>query len=365
MKIPPAFFLLFLSLASATAADRRTDLVILDATAVKNLRLETAVAEETTFEETVFALGRIEADPARVAAVTSRIAGRIEGLAVSPGQSVRPGEELARIESRLAGNPPPGIVVSAPIGGLVTHLDIRRGAPVEPDRALLEITDLREVLAVARVPQHAAGRIPPGARAHITVAAAPGAAIEGTFLRFGTSADETSGTIDAIFSLPNPDARLRPGMRAEFAIVTETRANVLAVPCRALQGDPANRFVYVKDFDLPNAFLKTPVTVGATNDRFVEITGGLFPADEVVTTGAYSLAFAGGGSVSLKEALDAAHGHEHNPDGSEITAATKPAGATSTTAATMDLIWPVTSSVLLVLLILSLVLRPRRSAAAR
>ena len=54
------------------------------------------------------------------------------------------------------------------------------------------------------------------------------------------------------------------------------------------------------------------------NDRFVEITSGLLPGDEVVTRGAYSLAFAGKGSVRLKAALDAAHGHEHNEDGSEL-----------------------------------------------
>ena len=45
---------------------------------------------------------------------------------------------------------------------------------------------------------------------------------------------------------------------------------------------------------------------------------GLLAGDEVVTHGAYSLAFAGKGSVSLKEALDAAHGHAHNEDGSEM-----------------------------------------------
>jgi ABC-type nickel/cobalt efflux system permease component RcnA len=92
----------------------------------------------------------------------------------------------------------------------------------------------------------------------------------------------------------------------------------MSVPRSALQGEPAKRFVYVKDFDLPNAFIKTPVVVGQANDRVVEIISGLLPADEVVTQGAYSLAFAGGGSVSLKEALDAAHGHEHAADGSEL-----------------------------------------------
>jgi hypothetical protein len=84
--------------------------------------------------------------------------------------------------------------------------------------------------------------------------------------------------------------------------------------------------VFVKDFDLPNAFVKAPVQVGEQNDGFIEIVSGLFPGDEVVTQGSYSLGFAGGGSVSLKEALDAAHGHEHNEDGSELAPDSKGAG---------------------------------------
>ena len=115
-----------------------------------------------------------------------------------------------------------------------------------------------------------------------------------------------SGTIDAVFKVANPELKMRPDMRAEFSIVLSKRTNVIAVPRAALQGDASKRFLYVKHFDLPNAFIKTPVQVGEMNDRFVEIISGLFPADEVVTRGAYSLSFAGGGSVSLKEALDAA-----------------------------------------------------------
>jgi hypothetical protein len=69
------------------------------------------------------------------------------------------------------------------------------------------------------------------------------------------------------------------------------------------------------------------VEVGQVNDRYAEITNGLLPGDSVVTRGGYSLAFAGGGSVSLKAALDAAHGHEHAADGSELTADAKKAQA--------------------------------------
>lgn len=307
--------------AADPAAARKANTVVLDATGVKNLRIETVVAEPTDFEETVFALGRIEPKAGSVAVVASRISGRVVALTAVPGEEVAAGAELVRVESRQPGNPPPTIGLTAPQAGMVTQLAIRPGEPVEPDRALLEITDLREVFAVARVPEPLAGRIAPGVVARVTVAAAGGRPVEGVLVRFGPAADPVGGTIDAIFRLANADRALRPGMRAEFSIVVAKQAGVVSVPRSALQGEPAARFVYVKDFDLPHAFIRTPVVVGRSGGGRVEIVGGLLPADEVVTQGAYSLAFAGGGAVSLKAALDAAHGHAHNADGSEITPA--------------------------------------------
>lgn len=313
------FIALTSSITAAEDAKRAANTVVLDDTGVKNLRIETVEVEETDFEATIFSLGRIQAIPSKVAAVSSRISGRIIELKVSPGDTVKAGDEVAKVESRQPGDPPPTIPLKAPLGGLVTRAEARLGDPIEPDKAVLEITDLSEVYAVARVPEHQAGRMKPGTVAHIKVAALPSEKFNGVLLRFGTNADKQSGTIDAIFRLPNTGGQLRADMRAEFSIVMSKRESVVAVPRAALQGEGGNRFVYVKDFDLKNAFVKTPVTVGEINDRFVEITNGLLPADEVVTRGAYSLSFAGASSVSLKEALDAAHGHEHAEDGSELT----------------------------------------------
>src|SRR5688572_26826842 len=106
------------------AADtkRATNTVVLDETGVKNLRIETVEVEETDFEETIFALGRVEAIPAKVFAVSSRIAGRIVELKVSPGDVVKAGDEVAKIESRQPGDPPPVISLKAPWSGLVTRV---------------------------------------------------------------------------------------------------------------------------------------------------------------------------------------------------------------------------------------------------
>lgn len=323
MKLYFSVLLFTTSFAAASDVQREQNTVVLEPNAVANLRLEFASAEPRTFEETAFALGRLESRPGATAAVSSRISGRVVGLAATLGETVGADAEIVRVESRQAGDPPPVIALRAPQAGVVTVLKVHLGDPVEPDAALLEITDLSEVHAVARVPEALAGRLRLGeTKARIGLTAFPGEVLIGELVRLGAEADPASGTLAAHFRVPNLEGRLRPGLRAEFSLILSSRADVLSVPREAVQGEgTAPRVVFTKDFELPHAFVKTPVVLGAINDRYVEIVGGLFPGDEVVTRGAYSLSFAGGGGLSLKGALDAAHGHEHGADGAELTAA--------------------------------------------
>jgi multidrug efflux pump subunit AcrA (membrane-fusion protein) len=323
-SVVPSLLLSVCACLLCSAALRAADPIILDAAGVANLRLETAPAATGDFEETVFALGRIEVFPGRRAVISSRIPGRAVEVHVTHDHFIKQGDLAVVVESRQFEDPPPTVRLTAPISGLVSATHIVPGEPVSPDKILAEILDLSDVYAIARVPEHLAGRLRSGQKARITVAAASGETFLADLEHLGAVADPATGTVEAAFHVPNPKLALRPGMRAEFSIVVATRSEITTVPRSALQGDPATRFVYVKHFDLPNAFIKTPVIVGQTNDQSVEIIRGLFPADEVVTQGAYSLAFVGGGTISLKAALDAAHGHEHAVDGSEL----KPGAAT-------------------------------------
>ena len=329
---PPRLLALAALLAAACglpAADsaRRAQTVVLDATGVANLRIQTVLVEPGDFEETVFALGRIEVYPGRRAVVSSRIPGRALQVLVKHDHAIAAGETAVIVESRQFDDPPPAIKLPAPLSGIVSAVHIVPGEPVSPDKILAEIVDLTEVYAVARVPEHLAGKLRRGQPARIVVAAAAGQTYPAELEHLGVTADADAGTVEAAFHVANPGLVLRPGMRAEFSIVVSRRTDVTRIPRTALQGTPAARFVYVKDFDLPHAFVKSPVVVGQTNDRYVEILSGLLPADEVVTQGAYSLAFAGAGTTSLKEALDAAHGHAHAADGSELTPEQKKAAS--------------------------------------
>jgi membrane fusion protein, heavy metal efflux system len=312
--------LLALVMASAPAAEnsKNDNTVILDAQGVKNLRLEMVEAVETDFEDSVFALGRIEVLPGKKAVVSTRISGRATTVIALPDMKCNEGDELLWIESRQPGDPPPIVKVDAPISGIIAELDIAPGQPVTPDSSLMAIYDLSTVEASAAVPEHFAGKLKKGIKAHIKVPGFPDKVFHAELAHLGTVANAETGTLEAAFHVVNPDEILRPGMRAEFSIVTGSRPNVMAIPREAVQGDTSNRFVYVADYKLKNAFVKTSVELGEQNDSMVEVVDGLSPGDQVVTRGAYALGFAGKGSVSLKEALDAAHGHPHNEDGSEM-----------------------------------------------
>ncbi len=319
MKFP-----IFISLlaASALAADkpaRNETSVVLDATGVKNLGVETSPAEEAAFERTVFVLGEIEHACESHAVLSSRVAGRIVEVLQHKGDFVKKGELLVRVESRQPGDPPPVIELTAPADGLIVESEAHLGAPVEPDKELMEILDLSTIWVNAKVPQHQAAVLAEGLAAKVRIPALGDEEREAKYLRLGVGADASKGSVDAIFELPNPGNTLRPGMRAELSLAASKRDGVLSVPRESLQGDRSGRFVFIKDYELENTFVRTPVTVGEISGERVEIVGGLFPGDEVVTRGAYALSFAGKGNTSLKEALDAAHGHPHNEDGTEMT----------------------------------------------
>lgn len=338
MKIIFLPSILSLILVAVTHASVAIPPVILTDQGIKNLGLETVAVEEADFEITTFALGRTEAIPERRSVVSSRVAGRVIENNLKIGKYVEKDEPLVLLESRQPGDPPPSIWLKAPASGTVISVNTRLGAPLEPSDRLAEIADLQTIYLIVTMPQATAGKIKQGTQAKVRFPLRPDREYTATLLKLATpicpdavcamgqdtstrspgpeSADINSTSV--IFTIENTDGQLRPDMNAECFVIMEKRQNVLSVPREALQGAAANRHVYVKHMTIPNAFDRVHVQTGLTGNGRVEIVDGLLPGDEVATRGSYSLGFAGSsGGPSLKEALDAAHGHEHNEDGTE------------------------------------------------
>src|SRR5687767_5273999 len=118
---------------------------------VENLGLETAEVELKPMEKTFPALGSVDPEPGKVAAISSRVAGRVTKLTVHDGQRVKAGEMLLEVESRVVADPPPRLTFTAPMDGVVLETSVILGGTVEPDKNLLTIIDLSEVDVVAQV----------------------------------------------------------------------------------------------------------------------------------------------------------------------------------------------------------------------
>ena len=279
---------------------------------VQNLGLLTAEVELRPLEKSFTALGRVEPEPGKVAALASRVPGRVTRLLVHDGQAVRAGELLVEVESRVVANPPPLIPFVAPFDGVVLDVHVTPGAPVEPDRPLLTVIDLSEVDVVAHVPEAQITAVRPGQLVHLHATAFPDHTFTGRVKNTAAQLDDTGGSLRVFVHVANPDAQLLPGMSARLAFVTNTSPDAVAVPRAAVLGEGGDLFVFLQLGEEPTEFVRTPVVVGLRDERFIEIIDGVLPGDRVVTQGNYPLQFVGGAAATK---LEDDHGHSHGPGG--------------------------------------------------
>lgn len=223
-------------------------------------------------------------DPARVALISPRAAGRIERLGVVEGDHVRAGEPVAYLSSpefltaetdfvqakrraaQLAGTPdaegtsalaaaarrrlellgvPDEVIVrleggaepsfllpvTAPFSGSIVEGMTLAGAAVQPGTPLFRIADLSVVDAIAQLPERALSIVHEGQDATVSVAAFPDLRAPGRVTSIQSELDSATRTIRVVVRVPNPGRRLRSGM---FATVR------LKVPAGAIAGSASS-----------------------------------------------------------------------------------------------------------------------------
>ena len=290
-----------------------------------NLGITVADVQLGTLEKTVTAFGRIVGIPSKQAAVSSRIPGRVTALLTNPGDHVDQGQDVVEVESLLSGNPPPKVRFTSPISGTVLHSEVVLGDSVEPNAHLMQIANLDEVYAEAKLFEGQLSTVAVGQDVRVRVHAFPDEIFAGKIELLSGELDPQTLTLKAWVRLANPDGKLRPNMQARLDVVTAVGDNVIVVPRSAVIGSSGNLSIYVEQSEatIPT-YEKRLVVTGMEDDRFIEIIEGAIPDEKVVTVGNYQLQFV----VSAKpaKAEDAAHaddGHSHG-DAAEGSASPTP-----------------------------------------
>jgi len=269
-----------------------TGFVSISEQAKANLEIEVAEVQILSLENTISAVGRIVAIPDSVAAVSSRIPGRVTALMVNPGQHVTKDQEVVEVESLIGGDPPPRVRYSAPISGTVVHSEVVLGDAVEPNAHLMQLADLTEVYAEAKLFEGQLSTVEIGQNVRIRVSAFPGEIFEGEIELLSGELDPATLTLKAWVRLDNKEGRLRPNMQVRLEIVTGIGDSVIVVPKSAVIGSGGNLSVFVEQADAPvPTYEKRLVVRGMEDDRYIEIIEGALPGEKVVTVGNYQLQF--------------------------------------------------------------------------
>ncbi len=211
-------------------------------------------------------------------------------------------------------------VIRAPINGVVLTRKVEPGQTVAATMTTPVLftmaEDLTKMELQVKVDEADVGNVQVGQPASFTVSAWSGRSFPATLQRVGIGSTTTDNvvTYKTVLGVANDDLALRPGMTATARIVTANRENVLLVPNAALRFTPptttdaapqgsyisrlmprppqqkkpqakkssgAEPQVWVLDNGQPKPLA---VTVGASNGRQTEITGGELKTGMAVIT---------------------------------------------------------------------------------
>jgi membrane fusion protein, heavy metal efflux system len=186
-------------------------------------------------------------------------------------------------------NPDGTITITAPISGTVADREVTLGeSGQDAGKRIMTILGDRSVLLSANIYEKDLDKVQVGQRVNIKVASLPNRTFTGSVSLIGSAVEGETRVVPVKAELDNAEGLLKPGMFAELEILTNrTSIAVLAVPKSAVvETNDKKQVVFVQNGD---AYQPAEVTLGKAFGEFVEVKGGLFDGDRIVTQRANQL----------------------------------------------------------------------------
>lgn len=288
------------------------------------LGVRTAPVERGMLARPIDTVGYVTWDENRVSHVHVRVEGWVEDLAVrAVGERVKAGDLLfrvyspalviaqdellqARADGRRAlvessrkkltslgvadsvirdiertGRTVQKVPVYAPQAGVITALNVREGAFVQPATEIMVLADAGSVWVMADVFERQAAWVATGQQATITVPALPGREWTGVVEYVYPELDPATRTLRLRLRFDNPDGVLKPHMYAHATVHAKPR-EALHIPREALIRTGSGERVVLARGD--GWFQPVEVKSGFETGERVTIVDGLAEGDRVVTS---------------------------------------------------------------------------------
>jgi Cu(I)/Ag(I) efflux system membrane fusion protein len=308
--------------------------VTVDAAAVQNIGVATAVALRRDVSRSIRAVGSVAYDESTMTRIQSKVEGWIEKLYVNttgrkiardtilleiyaPALVATQEEFLLALDYRAAmgaGNEDADrlyeaslkrlrlfdvpehqideliadrivkktLHIHSPFDGVIIEKNVNEGMQVKPGATLFALADLSRVWVVADLYETELRFVKAGQTARLTVAAWPGEVFTGTIDYVYPYLDTRSRTMKVRLIFPNREGKLAPGMYGDVTVDAGTAKNAVTVVSQAILRTGRRDLVYVETG--PGRYEPRQVTAGLAADGYTVIEAGVSPGEKVVTS---------------------------------------------------------------------------------
>lgn len=244
--------------------------------------LKLAKVSERSLAQILGLNGEIQLLANAQADVSVRVSGNVSALYANLGDTVTLGQPLVKIQSLLIGEPPPSVIIKAPMDGLIDARNISLGQAVQPNTVLFHISNRRQLLVIAKVYEEDLAKVSIGQEARLLVLSYPNHDFVGKLILIEPNLDPLTRTVNVQILLDNKQNLLKPGMFTRVNLILEKKKNTLSIPNAAILEANDEKFVFKA---VGTHYERIEVTTGITDANFSEIKQGLAAGDEVVIQG--------------------------------------------------------------------------------
>ncbi len=192
--------------------------------------------------------------------------------------------------------------ITAPFDGTIIQKHISLGEVIKDDEDVFVVADLDTVWVDLQVHQKDAGLIKKGQEV-IILATSSVPETKGVIDYVEPVVNQKTRTALARIVLDNTSGQLRPGTFVTADVLVDKVPAIVAVAKDILQDIDDKTCVFVKN---EHCFEARPVTVGRSNDKYIEIVSGIRPGEKIVTKNSFRL------KAELEKTAGGGHaGHAH------------------------------------------------------
>jgi RND family efflux transporter MFP subunit len=249
----------------------------------ERFRLE-AQRTEAAYKKALADRRRAEQDQARREQLAKENLVSVEELNRSRGEFERLSAEAdsAKAAFDIANQNRSRSEVRAPHGGVINTKTVETGQFVKTGNILATLVDSSRLRLRFKVSEGESLRTRTGQEVAFTVAALGTTRFTGQIYHVGEVADPATRQVEVLVWVKNPGV-LKPGFFAEVDLASETRANAIVIPERAVLASDRGFVAYVVDGTKARV---RPLKLGIrTGDGGVEILSGVTPGEKIVTEG--------------------------------------------------------------------------------